>query len=122
MEEYGLSEAGYRFHTGSEEGCFGAFERAVENKEWLVVPLWKPQFLHHKYKIREVIEPKGLLGIVDRAVLLLREDRSKQFTSEQLAKLDSLRFSNEIIAELDYKVCREVQELDAVTREWLEER
>ncbi|GAM74596.1 L-proline glycine betaine binding ABC transporter protein proX [Vibrio ishigakensis] len=44
MEEYGLSEAGYRFHTGSEEDCFGAFERAVANKEWLVVPLWKPQF------------------------------------------------------------------------------
>lgn len=120
MEEYGLSEAGYLFHTGSEEDCFGAFERAVANKEWLVVPLWKPQFLHHKYKIREVIEPKGLLGIVDRAVLLLREDRSKQFTAEQLAKLDSLRFSNEIIAELDYKVCREGQELDLVTRQWLD--
>ncbi len=32
--------------------------------------LWKPQFLHYRYDIRELKEPKGLLGIVDRAVLL----------------------------------------------------
>lgn len=119
MEEYALNDAGYQFHTGSEEDCFGAFERAVANKEWMIVPLWKPQFLHHQFKIRELIEPKGLLGIVDRAVLLLREDRSKQFSEAQLAQLDALRFSNEIIAALDHQVCREGLALDDVTRTWL---
>jgi glycine betaine/proline transport system substrate-binding protein len=59
-----------------------------------------------------------LLGTVDRAVLLLCEDRKSLFTEEQLSKLDELRFSNEIIAELDYKVCRENQALDAGTRCW----
>ncbi|CAM4295759.1 glycine betaine ABC transporter substrate-binding protein [Vibrio neonatus] len=120
MEEYGLSAAGYRFHTGTEQDCFSAFEQAVAEKQWLIVPLWKPQFLHHKYAIREVIEPKGLLGIVDRAVLLLREDQAKVFSQEQLDILDRLRFSNEIIAELDYKVSREGREIDQVTREWLD--
>jgi glycine betaine/proline transport system substrate-binding protein len=116
--EYGLGEAGYQFHTGTEEDCFGAFERAVEEKAWVVVPLWQPQFLHHKYTIRELNDPKGLLGTVDRAVLLLREDRKSLFSEEQLSQLDALRFSNEIIAELDYKVCRENQPLDEVTRRW----
>ena len=32
MDEYSLTEAGYRFHTGTEEDCFTAFEKAVENK------------------------------------------------------------------------------------------
>lgn len=118
IDEYGLGDAGYRFHTGSEEDCFGAFERAVENKQWIVVPLWKPQFLHHKYAIRELKDPKGLLGVVDRAVLLLRKDRESKFSQEQLAKLDALRFSNEIIAMLDYQVCRENQQLGEVTRRW----
>ena len=121
LEDYGLAKAGYRFHTGSEEDCFGAFERAVAKQEWCIVPLWKPQFLHHKYVIRELVEPKGLLGIVDRAVLLVRQDRAALFTEEQLARLDKLRFSNEIIAKLDYQVCREGQDLDQATRTWLSE-
>ncbi|MCF6450343.1 glycine betaine ABC transporter substrate-binding protein [Vibrio sp. MMG022] len=120
MDEYALTEAGYRFHTGTEEDCFTAFEKAVENKQWVVVPLWKPQFLHYKYAIREITEPKGLLGIVDKAVLLLRQDKPEKFTQDELSRLDALRFSNDIIAELDYKISREGRELDTVTREWLD--
>lgn len=119
MDEYGLSKAGYAFYTGNEDDCFRAFESAVANKEWVIVPLWKPQFLHYRYDIRELKEPKGLLGVVDRAVLLLRDDRKNLFTQEQLNTLDSLRFSNDIIAELDYKVCREGKSRDEVTHEWL---
>ena len=77
-------------------------------------------FLHYKYAIREIAEPKGLLGIVDKAVLLLRQDESDKFTQAELNRLDALRFSNDIIAELDYKICREGRDLDTVTREWLD--
>lgn len=122
MKEYGLSDSGYEFFTGSEGDCFDAFESAVANKEWVVVPLWKPQFLHYRYDIREIKEPKGLLEIVDRAVLLLRHDKKHLFSEEQIQKLDSLRFSNDIIAELDYKVCREGKSQDAVTHAWLVEK
>ncbi|RXJ98453.1 glycine/betaine ABC transporter [Arcobacter sp. CECT 8989] len=119
LEEYKLSNAGYKFHTGTEENCFTRFEEAVKNKEWIVVPLWKPQFLHYKYNIREIEEPKGLLGIVDRAVMLLRDDRKSLFSKDELEALDRLRFSNEIIAELDYRVCRENKDIDVATKEWL---
>lgn len=119
MDEYGLNDAGYSFLTGTEEDCFDAFEQAIANKDWLVVPLWKPQFLHYRHNIRELKEPKGLLGIVDKAVLLLREDKKVLFTKEQLQVLDSLRFSNDIIAELDYKVCRDNEPVDEVTLKWL---
>lgn len=122
MKEYELSDSGYEFFTGSEGDCFDAFESTVANKEWVIVPLWKPQFLHYRYDIREIKEPKGLLGIVDRAVLLLRNDKKSLFSEEQIQKLDSLRFSNDIIAELDYKVCREGKSQDAVTHAWLVEK
>jgi len=122
MDEYNLNDVGYKFYTGTDEDCFNAFEQAVANKEWVVVPLWKPQFVHHKYTIREIAEPKGLLGIVDRAVLLLRQDRSSYFTQDQINKLDSLRFSNEIIAALDYQVSGEGKSLDEVTKAWLTEQ
>ncbi|MEL7037243.1 MAG: glycine betaine ABC transporter substrate-binding protein [Cyanobacteria bacterium J06592_8] len=119
MDEYGLNEAGYIFLTGTEEDCFGTFEQAVENKNWIVVPLWKPQFLHYRYNIRELKDPKGLLGTVDRAVLLLRQNRASLFTKEEHHTLDTLRFSNDIIAELDYQVCRCNESLDEVTQKWL---
>lgn len=119
IDEYGLGDAGYRFHTGTEEDCFGTFERAVKSKAWVIVPLWKPQFLHHQYTIRELNDPKGLLGTIDRAVLLLREDRKPLFSKEQIDSLDSLRFSNEIIADLDFQVCREDASLDEITNKFI---
>lgn len=119
MKEYGLTQAGYEFFTGTEEDCFSAFEDAITTNTWCVVPLWKPQFLHHKHNIRELADPKGLLGSVDRAVLLLREDKQALFSQAQLETLDKLHFSNDIIAALDYKVSKERQILDEVTRQWL---
>lgn len=119
MKEYGLSQAGYEFLTGTEDDCFSDFENAVATHTWCVVPLWKPQFLHHKHKIRELADPQGLLGSVDRAVLLLRDDKQALFSQAQLDTLDKLHFSNDIIAALDYKVSKERQVLDDVTRQWL---
>ncbi|MCL1125117.1 glycine betaine ABC transporter substrate-binding protein [Shewanella surugensis] len=119
MQEYGLTEAGYRFLTGTEEACFSAFEQAVNNKQWVIVPLWKPQFLHYRHHIRELVEPKGLLGGVDKAVLLLRDDKKHLFTQVLLDTLNGVHFSNAIIGALDHQVCRENKPVDEVTKHWL---
>ena len=122
LEEYGLSNVGYQFFTGTEEDCFNAFELAVKSKVWVVVPLWRPQYLNYKYNIREIKDPKVLLGVVDKAVLLLREDRKSLFTKAQIERLDSLRFNNAIIEELDWKVSKEGQLIDQVTKDWISDK
>lgn len=119
MEHYGLAKAGYQFFTGTEMQCVAAFEEAVNQKQWVTVPLWKPHYLHYQYHIREIKEPDGLLGTVDQAVLLLRADKKAYFTDDQLRILDALRFSNEIIAKLDYKVSRKSQDIDQVAAEFM---
>lgn len=119
MNLYGLSETGYRFFTGCEECCYSTLEQAIKNKEWVVVPLWKPNYLHLQYNIRELKDPKKLLGTTDRAVLLMREDRKHLFSPEELAILNSLEFSNDIISELDYQVSCNNKVLDEVTQKWL---
>ncbi|WP_084140895.1 glycine betaine ABC transporter substrate-binding protein [Psychrilyobacter atlanticus] len=121
MEEYGLSDAGYEFKIGNQDLCVEAFEKGVAKKEWLVVPLWQPQFLQHKFKIRDLEEPKGLLGVTDKALLLISEKKAKNtFIKEELEILDKVILSNEIISELDYMYCRGNLSEDEAVKKWFE--
>ncbi|NOR70799.1 MAG: glycine/betaine ABC transporter [Methylomarinum sp.] len=120
MDEYKLKDAGYTFLTGTQEQCVAAFEQAVAEKRWIVVPLWHPQFLHSKYKIRELTDPKKILGGKDRAVLLARQDRLDQlFSVDEIKLLDSIKLSNEIVAELDSAVSRGNKTEDEAAETWL---
>ncbi|WP_332549974.1 glycine betaine ABC transporter substrate-binding protein [Pseudomonas sp.] len=120
MDDYGLATAGYSFRTGTQEECVGAFEALVKAGEWGVVPLWHPQFLHFRHRIRDLKDPKGLLGSVDRAVLLARVDRLGVFSTAQIQVLDSVRLSNAIVAELDYAINREGKSADQAAANWLD--
>lgn len=119
MDEYGLKAAGYVFRTGTQKECFDAFEGAVRDQRWAVVPLWHPQFLHNRYTIRELADPKGLLGGRDRAVLLARTDRLSQFSPRELAALDAIVLSNAIVSRLDDFINTDGLDADAAFRRWL---
>lgn len=119
MDEYLLNNAKYEFKTGTQEECIKAFEDGVASKEWFIVPLWQPQFLHHTYNIRELKEPKGLLGIVDRAILLCDKNKIESLLStEQINILDNIVLSNKIVSSLDYMVCKEGLSEDEAVEKW----
>jgi glycine betaine/proline transport system substrate-binding protein len=101
ISAYGLSAAGYVFRTGSERDCFDRFEAAVTDRRWVVVPLWHPQYLHHRYRIRALEEPKGLLGGVDQATVLIRPDAEPVVGTDALAALAELRLGNDRVSALD---------------------
>ncbi len=101
VEEYGLSSAGYHFETGTEADCFSRFERAATEGRWVIVPLWHPQFLHHRYQIRELKEPKGLLGGADKATLVIRHDAEDRIGAAALEELERLHLGNSRVSELD---------------------
>lgn len=119
MKEYGLNKAGYTFHFGTQEACFSAFEEAVKEKKWVVVPLWHPQFLHNSYKIRNLKDPKGLLGGKDRAVLLANaKNLEKLFTPQEIMVLDNIKLSNEIVSYLDNQINRENKSAYEAAKTW----
>ncbi|QKJ23644.1 glycine betaine ABC transporter substrate-binding protein [Poseidonibacter lekithochrous] len=121
MDEYSLKSAGYEFFTGTQDECIKAFEEAVKKKEWVIVPLWQPQYLHHTYKIRELSDPKGLLGIIDRAVLLCNKSHTESlFDENQIRILDKIILNNEIISELDYYHSVEGLSEDESIQKWIE--
>jgi glycine betaine/proline transport system substrate-binding protein len=101
ISEYGLDAAGYEFRTGTEQECFGRFEDAVAQSQWMVIPLWRPQALHYRHKIRALDEPKGLLGGTDKATLIVRRDAETRIGAEALAELARLHIGNERMSALD---------------------
>jgi len=106
----------------------GVYKKEVEKKievielglHYTPYALWGvPDYIPHTYKIRDLKDPEGLLGIVDRAVLLVNKKKiEKTFTPEQIEILDEIVLSNEIISELDYMVNREGLSNDEAVRKW----
>jgi len=121
IASYGLDRLGFHFENGSLEDCAGAFEEAVGAGERCIVPLWHPQFLHHRHRIRELAEPKGLLGGVDDAVLLIREEVADRLDPAVLDALTQLHIGNETLAMLDYAINREDLTAREAAARWLAE-
>jgi glycine betaine/proline transport system substrate-binding protein len=101
IEAYGLAEAGYHFRPGAEADCFDRFEAAVRERRWVIAPLWHPQFLHHRHRIRPLSEPLGLLGGVDQATLLVRRKAEDRIGAAALSELARLHLGNARVSELD---------------------
>ncbi|MFE9883192.1 glycine betaine ABC transporter substrate-binding protein [Streptomyces sp. NPDC005784] len=98
---YGLDRAGYRFAPGTESGFLARVERGIAQEEWFVVPLWRPQYLNRRHGLRQLHEPKGLLGTVDAACPVIRLDALERIRPEAVTRMNALRLGNEGVEELD---------------------
>jgi len=119
VKAYELDQAGYAFRPGTEAECFDGFEHAVAGHQWLVIPLWQPQYLHHRYRIRELREPKGLLGGADKATLIVRRDAESLIRPDTLQYLSELTLGNRIVTTLDYRINKEGYSPEQAAQEWL---
>lgn len=119
LQAYDLEAAGYRFQSGSEADCFDGYERAVREGRWVVIPLWHPQYLHHRYRIRTLHEPKGLLGGVDEATLIVRREVKPLIHPRTLETLANLELGNDVVTRLDYRIRKEGMTPLAVAKAWL---
>lgn len=106
VAHYGLDKAGYHFETGTEAQCFDRFEDAVSRGQWVVVPLWHPQYLHARHRIRELAEPAGLLGGTDQATLIVRRDAEERISPAALEELAVLHLGNQRVSELEDMLVR----------------
>ncbi|WP_175252933.1 glycine betaine ABC transporter substrate-binding protein [Pseudomonas sp. BMW13] len=106
IQQYGLDRLGYHFENGTQADCFARYEQAHARREWCVVPLWHPQFLHHSHYIRPLDEPLGLLGGQDDATLIVSEPFARDMPAALLKELNCLSPGNAVISELDHMICR----------------
>ncbi|GGT09765.1 MULTISPECIES: glycine betaine ABC transporter substrate-binding protein [Streptomyces] len=101
VREYGLDRAGYGFVPGSESEFVARVDRGVADREWFVVPLWRPQYLNRLHGLRSLTEPKGLLGTVDAAAPVVTHEALDRIDPAAVAELDALRLGNEGVEEID---------------------
>ncbi|RYF28531.1 MAG: glycine/betaine ABC transporter substrate-binding protein [Comamonadaceae bacterium] len=118
MAAYQLDAAGYEFRNGSLDDCVNAFEQAVTQRRWVVVPLWHPQYLHNTHVIRALAEPRGLLRGKDAATLVLRKSAAGLLPARTLATLQKMHLGNAAVAELDDLVSRKKMDPLDAARDW----
>src|SRR5882757_1452612 len=99
--DYGLDDLGYSFVPGPETAFVERVERGVAAAEWFVIPLWRPQYLNPRHGLRELEEPKGLLGGVDAACPVVTEEAFARIGSAAMTELDAVRLGNDGVEELD---------------------
>jgi glycine betaine/proline transport system substrate-binding protein len=99
--DYGLDRAGYTFTPGTEAGFIARVEQGIADREWFVIPIWRPQYLNRRHGLRPLVEPKGLLGTVDAAAPVIRRASLGLIHPEALARLDALQLGNDGVEELD---------------------
>lgn len=107
IDAYGLAAHGYHFENGSLDDCVSAFEQAVGEQRWVVVPLWQPQYLHWTHRIRPLVEPRGLLRGTDEATLLLHASVRERLPVAAVQALRALSPGNAEMTRLDFEIVRE---------------
>ena len=119
VARYRLDEHGYEFRNGTLDDCVGAFERAVAERRWVVVPLWQPQYLHHRHRIRALADPAELLRGKDAATIVLRRDAAALLPPALIECLAGMTLGNAAVTELDHMVGRERLDPLVAARRWM---
>lgn len=101
MEAYGLEDAGYELVAAPPADWLGAFRQAVEAEQWIVFPLWQPQWVNAAYGIRALAEPQNAYGDPDTAWLMGHESLRDTVDADTLAILENMRIPVEAVTEMD---------------------
>lgn len=120
IDDYDLERQGFYFENGTLEDCANAFLDAEKAGEFAIIPLWHPQWLHQNNSLRELKDPKKLLGGHDDATLLLRRDAEHKVNTQGRKMLESLRIGNKTLSNLDYEICVEGKKPIEAARCWIE--
>ncbi|MEU7136543.1 glycine betaine ABC transporter substrate-binding protein [Streptomyces sp. NPDC046261] len=102
IEEYGLARHGYAFAPGTESRFVERVERGVREREWFVIPLWRPQYLNLRHGLRPLADPRGVLGGVDAASPVVRREAAGRIHPGALARLENLWLGNDGVEEIEH--------------------
>jgi len=115
---YGLDE--YEIVEGSTPAMLAELERATDAEEPIVVTLWRPHWAYSVFPIRDLEDPKGLLGEAEEIHAVGRDGFSDDFP-EVAEWIGNFEMDDDSLASLENLVINEYgagNEEEAV-EEWL---
>ena len=100
LKSYGLDAAGYQLQAAPPGTWIGTFKTAYEAGNWVVFPLWQPQWINSVYELRVLEDPKRIFG-TDSAYLRANQQLKSKLSPRTLAHLSNIRLSIAAITEMD---------------------
>ena len=100
LKSYGLDAAGYQLQAAPPGTWIGTFKTAYEAGNWVVFPLWQPQWINSVYELRVLEDPKRIFG-TDSAYLIANQQLKSKLSPRTLAHLSNIRLSIAAITEMD---------------------
>ncbi|EKP94051.1 glycine betaine ABC transporter substrate-binding protein [Thermaerobacter subterraneus] len=97
---YGLDD--WELVQSSTPTMLAELDRAIQNREWIVVTLWRPHWAFAKYDIRYLEDPKGLMNPTgaEEIQTIARQGFSEDF-AEVAEWLGRFKLTGEQLAELE---------------------
>ena len=121
MEAYGLDDAGYELVAGSPADWLGAFQSAIDGDDWVVIPLWQPQWLNAAYDLRALDEPLNAYGDPDTAYLMGHVSLETKLSAETLALLSNMQIPVDAVTEMDRLVNVDGLAPREAARQWMQD-
>ena len=121
MEAYGLSAAGYTLEPSPGNEWIERLREVVAQKQWVVTPLWQPQYLNQAIRLRKLDEPLGLMGGNNRAVLVISKKLASELPESTRNVLRRIHLGLEAVTQMDYSVNVEGKTPREAAREWMQD-
>ena len=120
LQTYGLDSAGYRLVPGSVADFHGAYDRAIVEQRWFVMPLWWPHYINRVGNMRPIEEPRHLLGPANTGTLVAAKQWVSQAPHRTIAVLKNMHLGLDAVAEMDYMVNVQKMTPRDAARSWMQ--
>ena len=121
MDEYGLGAAGYVLEPSPGNEWIERLLEVVVQKQWVVTPLWQPQYLNQAIKLRKLDEPLGLMGGQNRAVFVISRKLAAQLPESALKVLRRVHLGMDAVTQMDYRVNVDKKTPREAALEWMQQ-
>jgi glycine betaine/proline transport system substrate-binding protein len=121
MEAYGLTGAGYVLEPSPGIEWIVRLKEVIAKKQWVVTPLWQPQYLNKAMALRKLDEPQGLMGGENRAAFVMSKKLAERLPEASLRVLRRIHLGLDAVTEMDYRVNVENKTPREAALEWMQQ-
>jgi glycine betaine/proline transport system substrate-binding protein len=116
---YDLKSAGYQVIPGEFGPWKDALKSAIENKDWIVEPLWEPYYFNRIYSLRPLKDPKNVFKGTNRVILAAHNGVREKLPRRTIDALNRMRVRLEDITDMDVDINVNSVTPEVAARNWI---